>query len=837
MGIELFEHNMKAYKSALRLMRLTGKAAVIHPTGTGKSFIGFKLAEDNPDSRIVWLTPSDYIVTTQLENFKRECNCGAGPENIIFLTYARLMLMTSEEIRELQPDYCVLDEYHRAGALLWGAGFERFRSIFPDCPLLGLSATNIRYLDDRRDMAQELFDGNVASEMTLGEAVVRGILQKPKYVVALYDFDIQLKKLQKRVELVRNRAIRGEAQKKLEGLRHSLEMADGLDVILKRHITDPCGKYIVFCSNAESMENIKAMADKWFRLIDSEPHVYSVYTENACSEREFAAFKSDESGHIKLLYAINMLNEGVHVENISGVILCRMTESPIVYKQQIGRALSASRSEAPVIFDFVNNFEGLSTISSVDKEMEQAVSYYRSSGKESYIVNESFEIIDEVRDSVKLFKDLESSLGASWDSYYAAAEKYYREHGDLKVKKRYITEEGLALGNWIVAQRQNRHANDMSLTASRISKLDAIGMDWELRSERSWREGYAHAAEYAKTHGVLDTPQSYKCEDGFPLGAWLAGMRNIRKNGHESSVLTKERIAMLDSLNMVWKKTDTRWEENYAAARSYYETYGDLNVPSKYVTENGIRLGSWLQRLRAVRAGRDAGAELTDEEIERLNSIGMKWTNRNEEAWNRNYEAVRRYCEEHGSINMPSRYTDKSGLKLRRWIDHQRDMYKLGRLTESKIKKLEAVGMEWNVLRESAENKLEILRKYHSEHGNINIDPSEVIDGVWIGKWLGEQRKKYKNGTLGQDLTDQLDALGMDWLDRSERRWERAFAEAEEYYNVHGNLNVPRTYKSKSGFGLRRWLDDQRRSRNGSKANTALNSVRIDRLSQIGMEW
>ena len=55
MGIELFLHNETAYKHSLSLMEQTGKAAVIHPTGTGKSFIAFKLAEDHPGSRICWL--------------------------------------------------------------------------------------------------------------------------------------------------------------------------------------------------------------------------------------------------------------------------------------------------------------------------------------------------------------------------------------------------------------------------------------------------------------------------------------------------------------------------------------------------------------------------------------------------------------------------------------------------------------------------------------------------------------------------------------------------------------------------------------------------------------
>ncbi len=186
MAISLFPHNESAYEAAASMLDETGKAAVIHPTGTGKSFIGFKLCEDNPDKRVCWLSPSEYIFRTQMENLAA---AGAeAPENISFFTYARLMLMDEAELLEICPDYIILDEFHRCGAEQWGEGVQRLLSLYPEAKLLGLSATNIRYLDNQRDMAVELFDGNIASEMTLGEAIVRGILNAPAYVLSLFAY-------------------------------------------------------------------------------------------------------------------------------------------------------------------------------------------------------------------------------------------------------------------------------------------------------------------------------------------------------------------------------------------------------------------------------------------------------------------------------------------------------------------------------------------------------------------------------------------------------------------------------------------------------------------------
>ena len=104
----------KTMKTAY-LMQETGKAAIIHPTGSGKSFIGFKLCEAHPDSRVCWLSPSSYIFDTQIENLRRVTD-GYAPENITFLTYAKLMLQTDAQLTALQPDYIILDEFHRCGA-------------------------------------------------------------------------------------------------------------------------------------------------------------------------------------------------------------------------------------------------------------------------------------------------------------------------------------------------------------------------------------------------------------------------------------------------------------------------------------------------------------------------------------------------------------------------------------------------------------------------------------------------------------------------------------------------------------------------------------------------
>lgn len=120
MGITLFGHNRAAYEAALVLMEKTGKAAVVHPTGTGKSFIAFCLCEEHPERTVCWLSPSGYIFKVQEENWVAAG--GSRLSNLRFFTYAKLLLMKPEELSAIKPDYIVLDEFHRLGGKMWGKG-------------------------------------------------------------------------------------------------------------------------------------------------------------------------------------------------------------------------------------------------------------------------------------------------------------------------------------------------------------------------------------------------------------------------------------------------------------------------------------------------------------------------------------------------------------------------------------------------------------------------------------------------------------------------------------------------------------------------------------------
>lgn len=832
MAMHLFEHNQSAYEAAIAMLAETGKAAVIHPTGTGKSFIGFKLCEDHPDQRILWLSPSEYIFKTQLENWAAAG--GESIDNIVFLTYAKLVNLTDADMAELRPDYIVLDEFHRGGAEIWGAALNKLLSEYVNTPMLGLSATNIRYLDNQRDMADELFDNNIASEMMLGDAIVRGILNPPKYILSIYSYQKELEKYEKRVHKAKNKAVRDEATLYLEALRRALENADGLDVVFDRHMTDRHGKYIVFTPNYETMQEYIGMAKEWFGKIDPKMHIYSVYSDDPSASKSFRDFKADESDHLRLLYCIDALNEGVHVEDVSGVILLRPTISPIIYKQQIGRALSASKSREPVIFDIVNNIENLYSIDAIMDEMRNAIYYYRSHEGEKLIVNDSFEVIDKLAECKALFEQLEGALSASWDIMYSHAEAYFDAHQTLEMPKNYRTAEGYSLWSWLSVQRRVRAGKvNGILTDEQIERLDRIGMRWDSVKDVSWNKFYSAAVAYYNEMHSLTPLATYVTPDGIRLGAWLAQLRTARNIGMNSSYLTPEHIAELDAIGMVWDVYDFVFERNYHSAVEYFRKYGNLDCKTDYVDNDGVKLGAWLNYLRAQYKKRGRSI-LTDEQFRMLDAIGMRWSGKFDQQWDDCFNCLVSYVARTGDTDVPATWKEGT-TALGAWLRRQKEQFMKGELRADRTEKLAALGVNLTI-EEPWEAKFKLAKAYSEAHGGSLAIPHDLkVNGVWLNKWVNDQRlmgEGKRKKTLTDEQRARLESIGMVFGQTSnDQAWEQHYQAVKSYIEASGSTEIPKDLKDSDGVDLKHWL----RIQIGYARKGKLAAEKTEKLKSLGV--
>ena len=569
------------------------------------------------------------------------------------------------------------------------------------------------------------------------------------------------------------------------------------------------------------------VSKEWFKEIDESPHVYAAYSSDPETSNEFENFKADNSPHLKLLYCIDMLNEGVHVEGLSGVILLRPTVSPIVYKQQIGRALSSGENKTPVIFDIVMNIENLYSVGELKDEMQIATAYYRQNGESEKIINGQFKIIGELHDCIALFKKLNDTLSSSWNLMYEKAKEYFNTYGNLEVKKRYVCPDGSPLGAWLNTQRMvySGKASGM-LTDIQTEKLSEIGMRWENISELKWQKSYEAAKKYFEEHGNLNIPVSDREYSGVKLGRWLNRLRLEKKT------LSEEQIKALNEIGMVWNVKDKAFETFYKSAKLYYKLHKNLNVPVKYTDTYGVRLGAWLNSLR--QKGKES---LDSEQVKALDEIGMDWQGNKRISWNESFKAAKKYAVQFGHLNIPPDYVSPDGLSLGLWLKNQRKAFD-STMSEDRRKKLLNIGFTPETA-DPWDKKMRLVEEYFEKFGNVRIPNNYVVSGVWLARWLSNQVRRLNETDLtekrlSEEQIKRLEAVGIKkGVSKSDAAWDKQYEAAKLFYEINGHLNIPKKYCTPSGKHLGAWLVNQR----SYKKKGILDKNRVNQLNKIGMIW
>lgn len=368
--IKLYEHNQKAYDALLDMLGERDRACVIKPTGTGKFVIIAKMVQDNPDKRFLLLGTNDYMFNDQMANLT-EIAPGFTPENLQFMTYSAAMMAARRGEEISGYDVVVADEFHHCGAEEWGKGVTHILDANESAKVVGFSATPIRYSDGGRNMADEMFDGNVAYSMELEEAWLRGILPIPKYVTAFYEAPKELGRLAKSIAGIKDEMVMKRFQKKYENLRRSLTEAGGVREAIAKHLKKRDAKVIVFCPRVAKLREFMLLRREWFGAVNSEIHAYKTVSADPYGSEDFQAFKDDESDALKVLYCVNQLNEAVHVKGVDAIVMVRPTKSPTVFYQQLGRVLSSGGNRTPLVFDFCNNFGSIVAAERIPKRMEE----------------------------------------------------------------------------------------------------------------------------------------------------------------------------------------------------------------------------------------------------------------------------------------------------------------------------------------------------------------------------------------------------------------------------------------------------------------------------------
>ena len=421
--IKLFPHNEDGYNKLKDCLNDNQMASLNRATGTGKSFILLKYLYDNKDKRILYLSPN-YPIIDQLVDFHMK-DLGISTDEFYkfdTMIYINLLKMNMEELAN-NYDIVVLDEYHRCGSPLVGLKINKLLRIikekYPNTKVIGASATKIRYLDDERNMNNILFNGVEAADLSLSDAILKGILPIPIYISYNYNLINDLNLIEKRITKY---AFYEEDIKRyytrIKKLKSEVEKLLNSDSDINKYLEDE-GKYLVFSSNISSIKKNKKIINQIIKG-STEFEVHSDQKKEL-NQKILNDFRRANEGN-NVLYSVDILNEGVHVKDIDAIFMMRPTTSPIIYFQQLGRILSfSSRKSKVVIFDMVNNIKRHPVIYTFYKEImsraKELLPTAKGEEKERYrSILENFKIVDKTSEIVAEIDKLKVEL--SKDNLY-----------------------------------------------------------------------------------------------------------------------------------------------------------------------------------------------------------------------------------------------------------------------------------------------------------------------------------------------------------------------------------------------------------------------------------
>jgi len=846
----LYDHNIESYEKIVESFEKENIVGIVHATGTGKSYNVLQLALDNKDKKIIYITPSNGIIEhlKKIINDNQNLDLKRDFPNLEFRTYQSLINLSKEELSNLPCELLILDEFHHLGAPVWGSRINTLIETHEDIKVLGMTAYTIRDRNTpyERDMANpdtnELFSNKIVSRYDLCNAMLEGLLPKPIYKTAYTNLLEIEEHLESKINKLPQESIEyKEYMLILKNIKRRINDAPSIPNILKKTLK-PNGKYIYFCppfseEGTNDIETIKSQTLEYLKTFIEEKDIEIYTTTSEMGElgtKNREAFYNDKDlkeqdtkNKLRIMFAINQYNEGVHAPNIDGVIMGRGTTSDIVYFEQLGRALSVrgntlemynkyetyskeelinlcrqkdipvkeniSKEEliekliAPVVIDLTNNYEYIKELESNLKDRVKEIQKHNGTNtiRKIKLFDTSFDIEIENEDIFEMLKRLNEKLTMTWEDYYDLAKAYYEHHGDLEIKQTFKTNNGyeydengtINLGQWIERQRRR-----ITPESEQGKKLLQIGMRFKnIRNRLSWEEMYNYAKKYYEHHGDLEVSVKFKTNNGYEydengtinLGQWIFTQRKTLKQE------SKRRQKLLQiGMRFENKIKILSWEEMYNYAKKYYEHHGDLEVSAKFKTNNGyeydengtINLGTWIFRQREK-------VIPESERGQKLSQIGMRFENKYL-SWEEMYNYAKKYYEHYGNLEVPAKFKTNNGY-------------------------------------------------VRSKDGIINL-----------GYWISSQRQRT---SLESKRGQKLLQIGMRFENkRSTLSWKDYYDLAKVYYEHHGNLEVPAKFKTNNGYeydengtiNLGQWISNQRQ-----RLRITPESEQGQKLLQIGMRF
>mmetsp|Transcript_21792 Transcript_21792/g.32402 ORF Transcript_21792/g.32402 Transcript_21792/m.32402 type:complete len:887 (-) Transcript_21792:457-3117(-) len=418
-----------------------------------------------------------------------------------------------------------------------------------------------------------------------------------------------------------------------------------------------------------------------------------------------------------------------------------------------------------------------------------------------------------------------------WEIMYQQLIEYKNERGDCLVQTgRDQKEELRELGRWVARQRKNYkdftnhigqpqreelRIKSRTIWSKRFQKLEAIGFSFNAREASTKKRKEEFIREKGITANAVDEKKL---------------KRMMRR---EYNVKRRKRV----------DRKYSSWSERFEDLKEYKRKYGTIDVDSDWETPNGggcrSTLGRWVQvqrrNIKLYRQGDVEQANIDEDRIKQLIELGLdvragkrhKYRRRADaekidESWDDYYQQLKQYFHEHDTSNVRA----KPYTPLRGWVVKQRREYELLKegkpsdLTAERMAKLSEVKFTFATQKVlyTFEERLEQLKSYREDHGHIVVPRFAKGYGQGLGKWVQQQRVKYKLNkkgnytTLTPERQQKLEEIGMVWSilkpaqHRAERQpWDIRYEQFLEFKRENGHTIVPQHYPE-----LGNWVNQQR---------------------------
>ena len=343
--------------------------AIPRPTGFGKTCMATDLIKTGKYKNILYFYPAEVIQNAVLERYYSDYDLETKKtmvklkeiDNVTMMTYTKLAIMKDKEFDELKGiDLIIFDECHRLGANKALPKALALIKANPGADVIGMTATPSR--SDGYDVIENVFEGITVFPYTLHDAFKDGVYKVPYYCFNACDQSLP-KMLTSSAFMAGENIEDLRVQKVLK--RRILEITR--DYTNARAIRETCDeildtnymKFICFFTcHAKLLElGTELISDFKEAYPDHKIRTIEVSSRNSEVAKNVDKLKTltFQDKTIDLIFAVDMLNMGYHVDDISGIIMRRTTTSDIIYPQEYGRVLSSGSDKEHVIFDLVDN--------------------------------------------------------------------------------------------------------------------------------------------------------------------------------------------------------------------------------------------------------------------------------------------------------------------------------------------------------------------------------------------------------------------------------------------------------------------------------------------------